>query len=152
MASNQISTDSTTDLDEAIFNKYCAADGTLGLGGSNGHACWGLKIRYSGGAWEAQAGFGAESQIANVGLTWDGANDWLTVDLSGCDNQFENYPLAVCTQSAAAAVVYNINAYATTANLIRVTFFAYDDAGIANRIGTEATSMDFNCLFFGQIG
>ena len=145
-------TDSSTELNAANLNKFLAADGTTGGGGGTGHACWGLRIRYTGAAWEAYADYGAESQISNVGLTWDGSNHWLTIDLSGCDNTFENYPVVLCTQTSAASVIYNINAYATAASSVRVTFFAYDDAGIADRITTEATSMDFNILFFGQIG
>jgi len=144
--------DGVTTAAAANVNKFLAADGTTGGGGGTGHACWGVKIRYTGAAWECQADFGAESQIANVGLTWSGANNWLEIDLSSCTNTFENLFLVLTTQSAAAAVPYTINAYAVNTTTARVVFYDYADQAYENRIGTEATSMDFNCLFFGQIG
>jgi len=152
VASVPMMVDSTTELNAAGLNKFLAGDGTTGGGGGTGMACWGVKIRYTGAAWECQADFGAESQIANVGLTWSGANNWLEIDLSSCTNTFENLFLVLTTQSAAAAVPYTINAYSVNTTTARVVFYDSADALYADRIGTEATSMDFNCLFFGQIG
>ena len=142
----KIFTDASTTLAEANFNKLCAADGTVGSH-SAGHACWGLRVRYNGAAWEAVADFGAEEQIANVGFTWD--TDEVEIDLSGCDNQFNSgtYPVCVASQTKGAASEYLVRAVASDYQTILVDFT--DPAG--SIVTVEDTSMDFQLIMFGEL-
>lgn len=142
----KIFTNSSTTLAEANLNKLLAADGTVGSN-SAGHASWGLRIRYTGAAWEAVANTGSENQIALVGIAWD--TDHLEIDISSCSNVFNasTYPVCVVSQTYGVTTPYVIRAYAYADDMIYVDFT--DMAGAA--VTVEATSMDFSLILFGEL-
>lgn len=141
-----IFTDDVTTKSQANFRKLLAADGTDGSS-NKGHACWGVMIQYTGAAWECIANYGAEEQISNVGLTWDGVNDWLQIDISGCSNTFSNYPVVSITPGLGDAY-YLTKGAAITASLTRVRFYNITDGTL---IGTESANMRFSIMWFGEI-
>jgi hypothetical protein len=141
-----IFTDSSTTLAHANFRKLLAADGTDG-NNNKGAACIGLWIRYDGASWEARAAKGAIAQTSNVGLTWDGVNERLEIDLSGCDNTFGEHTIAVV--SAAATDSFFIpKAESANADTIYVRFY---DVATGARETTETTDMSFNIIIWGEL-
>lgn len=142
----KIFTNTSTTLAEANLNKLCAGDGTVGSH-STGYGIWGLRIRYTGAAWEAYADFGAENQIALATYTWDTTH--LDIGLAATSNPFNaaTFPIAVVSQTAGVANEYWVGAVATADDNIQVNFA--DMAGTA--VTTEDTSMDFQILIFGEL-
>lgn len=142
----KIFTNTSTTLAEANLNKLCAGDGTVGSH-STGYGVWGLRIRYTGAAWEAFADTGAENQIALATYTWHTTH--LDIGLASTSNPFNaaTLPVAVCSQTAGTTNAYFICAVATADDNIQVNF--RDAAGTA--VTTEDTSMDFQILIFGEL-
>jgi hypothetical protein len=130
----KISTDSSTDLDEAILNKYVSLDGTKTQGEMNY-----AEITYNGASWEVVAASDS-CDIETGDLAW--STDHLVITLAG----YTNIPCAVMSPvstTTTTALLPEVDPQSNTA--LHIYFF--DDAH-AN-VATEATTMHFTIIIIG---
>lgn len=104
MATPKVSTDDSTDLDEAVLNQYLSAVDTQW----KLNAC-AILFDQSATSADLASGFAGTSEIASSDISWDGSNNEIDVTLSG----YSNSPVAVAhimtnSSSNAAAVYANV--------------------------------------------
>lgn len=146
--------DSTTPLNAANLNKLMAGDSDTAYQ----LAVWGLRIRYTGSAWEASSGYGADGQATNVDLTWNATDDKLIIDFSnpGIDNAFTTRTIPIATAAASGVAgdtnyFYDVKVQSWSSTIVHVQFYD-SETDIRLPVGTESANMSFYITFLGKIG
>ena len=134
MATPKVTTDGTTEFEEAAMNKYICA----GEANKVQVKMWWGRVRYTGAAWEVS------SSYDSAGLT-SGALAWSTNQLQMTLSGFSNIPIIVATPEAVDTNL-NVKAHCASTTQAVVRFYNIDTGAL---ISTEATTMEFNVIIIG---
>jgi hypothetical protein len=138
MATPQIHTDGSTDMEEAVFNQYLSAGGNAKVNVKMVYA----HIRFNGASLEVVSTTDS-SQIVTGDLTFNGGNTSVEITLAG----YVNPPLVIASPNSAVLTAHGVKGTASSNVLAEITF--YDEPSNQITTGSLDTNMNFNVLIIG---